>query len=44
MTLMRRKSTERGRTKRELLTEADAGAIFRLAFFIGCAGWKDEEI
>ncbi|WP_156967812.1 DUF6538 domain-containing protein [Methylosinus sp. PW1] len=44
MTLMRRKSTERGRTKRGLLTEADAGAIFRLAFFIGCAGWKDDEI
>ncbi|WP_157234876.1 DUF6538 domain-containing protein [Methylosinus sp. LW4] len=44
MTLMRRKSTERGRKKRGLLTEADAGAIFRLAFFIGCAGWKDDEI
>ncbi|BBU62133.1 hypothetical protein MSC49_20680 [Methylosinus sp. C49] len=44
MTLMRRKSTERGRTKRGLLTEADAAAIFHLAFFTGCAGWKDDEI
>ncbi|WP_159731426.1 DUF6538 domain-containing protein [Methylosinus sp. Ce-a6] len=44
MTLMRRKSTERGRAKRGLLTKADAAAIFRLAFFTGCAGWKDDEV
>ena len=33
----------RGRTKRALFSGAELAAIFRLACFVGCLGWKDEE-
>jgi integrase len=44
LSLLRGKTRNtRGRTKRALFSGAELAAIFRLACFVGCLGWKDEE-
>ena len=44
LSLLRGKTRHtRGRTKRALFSGEELAAIFHLACFVGCAGWKDHE-